>query len=50
LKITSVEIIPVLVPMEFPYGELQSVSAVVARARTDQGVEGLGHAITLGAR
>jgi L-alanine-DL-glutamate epimerase-like enolase superfamily enzyme len=50
MKITSVEIIPVLVPMDTPYGELQSVPAVVVRAQTDQGVEGIGHAITLGAR
>ena len=50
MKITSAEIIPVLVPMEFSYGELEAVPAVVARLQTDQGLEGIGHVITLAPR
>ena len=50
MKITSVEITPVRVPLEIPYGETTAVGAVVAQLRTDEGVEGLGHAITLSVR
>ncbi len=50
MKITSTEIIAVRVPMESSYGEITAVPAVVARIRTDEGVEGLGHAFSLTGR
>src|SRR5579871_5513910 len=50
MKITAIEVIPVLIPLEVPYGERTSVAAVIARLETDQGIEGLGHAITLSTR
>jgi L-talarate/galactarate dehydratase len=47
MKITSVEVLPVEVPIDFPYGGVQSVSAAVARLGTDDGLEGIGHAMPL---
>ena len=42
MKITSVEVLPVQIPIE---GHVAAVSAAVVRLRTDDGAEGLGHAI-----
>jgi len=50
MKITSVDIVPVRVPLEFSYGEITSVGAIVARISTDDGVDGLGHVVTLSDR
>jgi L-talarate/galactarate dehydratase len=50
MKITSVDTIPVRVPLDAPYGDIDSVTGVVVQVRTDQGVEGLGHALTLSDR
>ncbi len=50
MKITGVEVIPVLVPLDHAFGPFSSVSVAVARLETDQGVEGLGHAMALSAR
>jgi len=50
MKITSIEIIPVSIPMTFSYGEQETVFGIVATVATDQGIEGLGHAITLTGR
>lgn len=50
MRVTAVETIPVRVPMEVRYGEIEAVTGVVVRARTDQGIEGVGHAITLSDR
>src|SRR5579862_5171355 len=50
MKIISVDTIPVLVPMDSAYGELTSVPAVIARVGTDEGIEGIGYAITLSPR
>src|SRR5438132_5168851 len=50
MRITAVETIPVRVPLEFRYGEIEAVTGVVVNVRTDQGVDGLGHAITLSDR
>jgi L-alanine-DL-glutamate epimerase-like enolase superfamily enzyme len=47
MKITAVEILMVNVPVDHPYGLVKSVPAAVARVRTDQGLEGLGHAMPL---
>jgi L-talarate/galactarate dehydratase len=47
MKVTSVEVLAVDVPVDFPYGQARSVPAAVARARTDDGLEGLGHAMPL---
>lgn len=35
MKITSIAVTPVQVPMEFSYGELEGVPAVVAQVQTD---------------
>jgi L-alanine-DL-glutamate epimerase-like enolase superfamily enzyme len=50
MRITAVETIPLRVPLEFRYGEIEAVSGVVVNVRTDQGLDGLGHAITLSDR
>src|SRR5579872_1553462 len=47
MKVSAVEILAVDVPVDFPYGEARSVPAAVARLRTDDGLEGLGHAMPL---
>jgi L-alanine-DL-glutamate epimerase-like enolase superfamily enzyme len=47
MKISSVEVLPVDVPIDFPYGEVRSVAVAVARLRTDDGLEGIGHAMPL---
>jgi L-alanine-DL-glutamate epimerase-like enolase superfamily enzyme len=47
MKITSVEVIPVQVPMAFAYGEATTVPSAIARIRTDEGIEGLGHVTPL---
>ena len=47
MKITAVEVLPVRIPIEGQHAE--SVSAAVARVRTDDGLEGLGHAIPFSA-
>jgi L-talarate/galactarate dehydratase len=47
VKITAVDVIPVQIPMDFTYGEIKALPAVVAKLHTDEGLEGLGHAITL---
>lgn len=44
MRITAAEIIPIRVHMDVPYGEIESIRAVVACLQTDQGLEGLGHA------
>src|SRR5437773_1909860 len=50
MKITAVETIPVRVPMDFTYGEIQAIPGVVVRVSTDEGLEGIGHALTLAPR
>jgi L-alanine-DL-glutamate epimerase-like enolase superfamily enzyme len=50
MKITSVDVIAVSVPMAHGYGEIAAVPAVVARFKTDDGLEGLGHAFSLTGR
>ena len=47
MKVSAVEVLPVDVPVDFPYGQARSVPAAVARVRTDDGLEGLGHAMPL---
>ncbi|MFI5267031.1 MAG: mandelate racemase/muconate lactonizing enzyme family protein [Chloroflexota bacterium] len=47
MKVTTVEVLPVDVPVDFPYGQARSVPAAVARVRTDDGLEGFGHAMPL---
>jgi len=48
VKITSVQVLPVRIPIEGQHAP--SVSAAVARLGTDAGLEGLGHAIPFSAR
>src|SRR3954471_13063245 len=43
MRITSVEIIPVMAPMQFAYGEATEIPSAIARLHTDDGLEGLGH-------
>src|SRR6266540_909512 len=50
MKITAVDVTPVRVPSPFRYGDIESVAGVVVKLQTDQGVDGLGHAITLSDR
>jgi L-alanine-DL-glutamate epimerase-like enolase superfamily enzyme len=47
MKVTAVEVLPVDVPIDFHYGQVQSLSTAVVRVRTDEGLEGLGHAMPL---
>jgi len=47
VKIATVEVLPVRIPIEGQHAE--SVSAAVARVRTDDGLEGLGHVIPFSA-
>ena len=47
MKIQAAEVLPVEVPIDNAYGEVTSVSFAVARLRTDDGLEGLGHAMPL---
>jgi L-alanine-DL-glutamate epimerase-like enolase superfamily enzyme len=47
MNIASVGVLGVEVPIDFPYGQVQSVPAAVARLRTGDGLEGLGHAMPL---
>src|ERR1051326_2926216 len=47
MKITAVEITPVEIPMKHAYGEAASVPAAVASIQTDEGINGVGHVITL---
>lgn len=50
MKISAAEVLPVDVPIDHPYGAVQSISTAVVRLRTDEGVEGLGHAMPLYSR
>jgi L-talarate/galactarate dehydratase len=50
MRITSFETIPVRVPSPFRYGDIEAVTGVVVNLQTDQGLEGLGHALTLSDR
>lgn len=50
MKITAVETILVRVPMDSAYGELESTPGVVARVSTDEGIDGIGYALTLSPR
>jgi L-alanine-DL-glutamate epimerase-like enolase superfamily enzyme len=51
LRITSFSVTPVRVPSPFRYGEIDSVTGVVVGLDTDQqGLQGLGHALTLSDR
>jgi L-alanine-DL-glutamate epimerase-like enolase superfamily enzyme len=47
MRISTVEALPVSVPMQHPFGGRTTVSVVVARVRTDDGLEGLGQAMML---
>jgi L-talarate/galactarate dehydratase len=47
MKVSAVEVLPVDVPIDFPYGQATSVPAAVVRVRTDDGWDGLGHAMPL---
>ena len=47
MKVSTAELFAVDVPIDFPYGQARSVPAAVARLRTDDGLEGLGHAMPL---
>lgn len=50
MKITHVEITPLMVPREVPNGTggtSRGLSVVIARIRTDTGAEGIGYAMTL---
>ena len=50
MKVASVEVLPLLLPLEMPNGvggTLRSLPVVVARVRTDTGAEGIGHTMTL---
>lgn len=50
MKITAVDVMPVEVPIDHPYGQVQAVNAAVARLHTDEGLTGLGHAMPLYSR
>jgi L-alanine-DL-glutamate epimerase-like enolase superfamily enzyme len=50
MKITGVEILPVDVPLDHAWGAYTAVSVAVARVRTNQGIEGLGHLMALNPR
>ncbi len=50
MKITAVEVLPVEVPIDHPYGAVQTVNAAVAQITTDDGLTGLGHAMPLYSR
>ncbi|HLG74082.1 MAG TPA: mandelate racemase/muconate lactonizing enzyme family protein [Chloroflexota bacterium] len=50
MKITAVDVLPVEVPVDHPYGQVQAVNAAVARVRIDEGLEGIGHAMPLYSR
>jgi L-alanine-DL-glutamate epimerase-like enolase superfamily enzyme len=50
MKITSVDVFAVQVPMEHGYGEIAAVPAVVAQVATDEALQGLGHAFSLTGR
>lgn len=47
MKIQTAEVLPVEVPVDHSYGLVQSVYVAVARLRTDDGLEGVGHAMPL---
>ena len=50
VRIAVVDTVPVRIPLESRYGEIDSVLGVVVSLKTDDGLEGLGHAITLSGR
>ena len=47
MKVSTVDVVAVDVPIDFPYGQARSVPAAVVRLRTDDGLQGLGHAMPL---
>ncbi|HEX6513483.1 MAG TPA: mandelate racemase/muconate lactonizing enzyme family protein [Chloroflexota bacterium] len=47
MKISAAEVLAVDVPIDHPYGQVRSVPTAVVRLRTDEGLEGLGHAMQL---
>jgi len=50
MKITSYTVTPVRVPSPFRYGDIDSVTGVVVTLDSDQGLQGVGHALTLSER
>src|SRR5689334_8244438 len=47
MRVATVDVLPVSAPMKHPFGRRTWVSVVVARLRSDDRLEGLGHAMAL---